>query len=346
MATIHDVAKLAQVSIATVSRVLNGTAFVNEEVKQRVEAAIQELHYQPSPAARSLRVNRSRIIGLLISDIQNPFFMSLIQGVEDEAHRQGYSVLLCNSSEDSAREQQYLQVLCAERVAGAIIVPTRERLGPVLDVFHERNIPLVAVDRRIKDKDADAILVDNTLGARMAVAHLIDNGYRRIGVITGPKTVTTGHDRLEGYRQALRQAGIAHDAALERWGAFQRESGVQHAAELLAIRPAIDALFVGNNLIAMGALDAIHAHGLQVPQDLGFVGYDELPWVPPGIVSLTTVAQPVYELGSTAALRLFQRLQKSGPQSRQEVILSPMLRIRDSSLPRQQAPVSDLMPQQ
>ena len=125
MATINDVAKKAQVSISTVSRVLNGTAFVNSEVKKRVEDAIRELAYQPNPAARSLRVNRSRIIGLLISDIQNPFFMSLIQGVEDEAHRNGYSLLLCNSNEDSNKEQQYLNVLCAERVAGAIIVPTR-----------------------------------------------------------------------------------------------------------------------------------------------------------------------------------------------------------------------------
>ena len=272
MATIHDVAKRAQVSISTVSRVLNGTAFVNDDVKQRVEAAIRELHYQPSPAARSLRVNRSRIIGLLISDIQNPFFMSLIQGVEDEAHRNGYSVLLCNSSEDALREQQYLQVLCAERVAGAIIVPTRERLGPALDGFHERNIPLVAVDRRIKDPKADAILVDNCLGARIAVTHLIDNGYRRIGVITGPKTVTTGHDRLEGYRQALQAANIPHDPALERWGSFHRESGTQLAEELLATQPTIDALFVGNNLIAMGALDAIHAHGLRVPADIGVCG--------------------------------------------------------------------------
>ncbi len=334
MTTINDVAKKAQVSISTVSRVLNGTAFVNGEVKKRVEEAIQELAYQPSPAARSLRVNRSRIIGLLISDIQNPFFMSLIQGVEDEAHRNGYSLLLCNSNEDSNKEQQYLEVLCAERVAGAIIVPTRERLEAGIDNFHKRNIPLVAVDRRIKDNSVDAVLVDNILGAREAVAHLINNGYRRIGVIVGPKTITTGRERLEGYRQALQEAGIPYDPLLTRSGTFRKESGQQLAQELLAITPAIDALFVGNNLMAMGALDAIHVRNLRVPENIAFVGYDELPWVAPGFVSLTTIAQPVYELGSTAALRLFQRLQKTAPQSRQEVILSPKLTIRDSSRPR------------
>ena len=337
MVTINDVAKKAQVSISTVSRVLNGTAFVNSEVKKRVEDAMQELDYQPSPAARSLRVNRSRIIGLLISDIQNPFFMSLIQGVEDEAHRNGYSLLLCNSNEDPHKEQQYLNVLCAERVAGAIIVPTRERLDAEIASFHARNIPLIAVDRRIKNNSVDAVLVDNKLGAREAVAHLISNGYQRIGAITGPKTVTTGQERLEGYRQALQEAGIPYDPSLTRSGTFRKESGQHFAEELLAITPSIDALFVGNNMMAMGALEAIHQRNLQVPEDIAFVGYDELPWVAPGFGSLTTVAQPVYELGSTAALRLFRRLQKTAPYSRQEVILTPTLTIRDSSRAKHRA---------
>ena len=334
MATIHDVAKLAQVSISTVSRVLNGTAFVKGEVKQRVEAAINELAYQPNPAARSLRVNRSRIIGLLISDIQNPFFMSLIQGIEDEAQRQGYSMLLCNSNEDPQKEQHYLDVLSAERVAGVLIVPTRERLEPALGIFRERKIPIVAVDRRIKDERIDAVLVDNVAGAHEAVAHLLANGYRRIGVITGPKTVTTGRERLVGYEQAYHEAGLPLEPELERCGSFQRESGKHLTHELLALANPIDALFVGNNLMAMGALDALHDHHLRVPEDMGFVGYDELPWVAPGFGALTTVAQPVYELGSAAASRLFQRLQKTGPQSRQEIILKPTLTVRDSSRPK------------
>lgn len=339
MATIHDVAKKAQVSISTVSRVLNGTAFVNSEVRKRVEDAMQELAYQPSPAARSLRVNRSRIIGLLISDIQNPFFMSLIQGVEDEAHRNGYSVLLCNSNEDPRRERQYLEVLCAERVAGAIIVPTRERLEAGIADFHKLNIPLVAVDRRIKDNSVDAILVDNVLGAREAVAHLIQNGYRRIGAITGLQTITTGRERMEGYRQAFQEAGLVFDPLLVRSGTFQKESGYKLAQELLAITPSIDALFAGNNMIAMGALEAIYEKHLRVPEDIAFVSYDELPWIAPGFGALTTVAQPVYELGNTAAQRLFQRLQKTvsqgnTSQSRQEIILTPKLTIRDSSRPR------------
>src|SRR6476661_3649502 len=144
MANIQDVAKHSGVSISTVSRVLNGTAKVNEDVRRRVEASMLALSYQPNPAARSLRTNRSRIIGLLISDIQNPFFMRLIQGVEEEALRHEYSLILCNSNENPQREQQYLDVLYSERVAGAIIVPTRERFGEAtLNKFRERQIPIV-----------------------------------------------------------------------------------------------------------------------------------------------------------------------------------------------------------
>jgi DNA-binding LacI/PurR family transcriptional regulator len=341
MANIQEVARQAGVSISTVSRVLNGNAKVNGEVRKRVEEAIQALAYQPNPAARSLRTNRSRIIGLLISDIQNPFFMSLIQGVEEEAMRHEYSLILCNSNEDSKREQQYLEVLCSERVAGAIIVPTRERLSEVsLKKFRERDIPIVAVDRRVKNKNIDAVLVDNVRGSREAVAHLIANGYRRIGAITGPLTVTTGHDRLEGYRQALLEAGIVHDPALERYGPFNLETGRQFTQELLQLRPALEALFLGNNQITLGAWDIIHKQNLRVPEDVALVGYDEMQWSAVGSLSLTIVMQPVYELGRTAALRLFHHLQNPGSQTRQEVLLSPTLIIRDSSRPRQVLPLA------
>ncbi len=337
MANIQDVASRAGVSIATVSRVLNGTARVNDEIRKRVEASMQALDYQPNPAARSLRTNHSKIIALLISDIQNPFFMKLIQGVEEAALRQGYSLILCNSNEDPQREQQYLDVLYAERVAGVIIVPTRERLGEAtLKKFRERNIPIVAVDRRVKDKDVDAVLVDNIRGAYEAVAHLITNGYRRIAVISGPLTVTTGRDRLEGYRRALQEAGIPHDPALERSGTFDASTGRKLTQELLELKPSIDALFIGNNLLTLRAWEAILSSNLQVPQDIALVGYDENYWAPLGSLMLTTVMQPVYELGSAAALRLFQHLQNPAKLSlsKQEIILAPALIVRGSSQPR------------
>lgn len=336
MANIQDVAKQAGVSIATVSRVLNGSARVSADVKQRVQATMEALAYQPNPAARSLRSNRSRIIGLLISDIQNPFFLDLIRGVEDEALRNEYSLILCNSSESPQREQQYLEVLYAERVAGVIVVPTREQLGSeIRKRFRERGVPVVAVDRRLKDKGIDSVLSDNVRGAREAVAHLIANGYRRIGVITGPESVTTGRERLEGYRQALREAGLPLDPALERCGPFNVASGGALTQELLELQPVPDALFVGNNLLTLGALSAVHERGLRVPEDVAVVGYDDIPWAELGTLSLTTVTQPVYELGSMAALRLFQRLHNSTVQGQQEIVLAPSLRVRGSSRPRE-----------
>jgi DNA-binding LacI/PurR family transcriptional regulator len=337
MATIEDVAKHARVSIATVSRVLNGSAGVGDETRKRVEAAIAALDYRPNPAARSLRSNRSRIIGLLISDIQNPFFAALIRGVEDEALRHEYSLILCNSDESPQREQQYLEVLYLERVAGIIVVPTREQLAQdIRKRYRDRGIPIVTVDRRVKDQDIDAVLSDNVLGGHEAVAHLIANGYRRIGAVTGPQAVTTGRERLEGYRKALHEAGIPLDPALERSGAFTVASGRELTEQLLDLTPPPDAIFAGNNLLTLGALHAIHDRDLKVPDDIALVGYDDIPWAELGTISLTTVTQPVYELGSTAALRLFQRMTTPPDQiqGRREIILAPTLRVRGSSGPR------------
>ncbi len=337
MATIQDVAQHAGVSIATVSRVLNGTTYVNEEVAARVRAAIKELRYQPSRAAQAMRANRSKIIGLLISDIQNPFFTVLIRGVEDVANKNGYSLILCNSDENSRKEQQYVEVLCAERVAGAIVVPTSEN-APKLRLFREHEIPFISIDRRVKDSTTDAVLVDNMRGAYEAVTHLITNGYRRIGVITGPMSTTTGRERLEGYRQALHDAGIANDPALEMIDDFKFGGGRRGAQALLDLVPPVDALFTTNNLMTMGALETIHERHLRIPEDIAIVGFDEMPWAALASISLTTVTQPVYELGSTAALRLFQRLQNLTALTKQEIILTPTLQVRDSTRPRPAMP--------
>lgn len=330
MANIHDVARRAGVSIATVSRVLNGTAPVNPEAVERVRAAAQSLQYRPNSAARALRVSRAKTIGLLISDIQNPFFTALVRGVEDVTQREGYSLILCNSDENARKERHYIEVLCAEQVAGAILVPTHERQRAG-QKFREHQIPVVAVDRRVDDRHTDAVLVDNARGAREAVEHLIANGYRRIGVVTGPQVTTTGRERLEGYRQALLGAGMPLDPGLERIGPFKSDNGMKLTDEVLDLVPAIDALFVTNNLMALGALEAIHRRRLRIPDDIAIVVFDEMPWAAIGIVSLTTVKQPTYDLGSTAALRLFQRLHHPDALARQEIILSPTLCIRGSS---------------
>lgn len=331
MANIQEVATRAGVSISTVSRVLNGTARVNAEVAARVRSAMAELHYQPNSAARTLQSNRSRILGLLVTTIQQPFFARLIRGVEDVARQHGYSVLLCNSNGDPARERQNVELLCAERVAGTVVVPTSE-CPRDLHLFREHAIPVVAVEHRIADDDL--VRLDHERGAREAVAHLLAGGYQRIGIITGSEPSTASREYLEGYRRAYQEAGLACDRRLVGYGDFTQESGYRLTNALLDLEPALDALFVGNNLMTSGCLDALYARQLRVPEDIALVGCDEVLWATPGATSLTTVVQPTYELGNTAAQRLCQRLQHPAAFTRQEIVLAPILCIRDSSRAR------------
>jgi DNA-binding LacI/PurR family transcriptional regulator len=206
-----------------------------------------------------------------------------------------------------------------------------------LSLFGKHGISVVAIDRRVGDRSVDAVLIDNVAAAYEAVAHLVAQEYRRIGIIVGPANTTTAHERLAGYRRALADSGIAPDPQLERLGSFNTGSGRRLAEELLTVAPPIDALFTANNRLTQGALEALHAHGLQVPEDIAVVGFDEFPWTLPGLVSLTTVTQPAYELGSVAANRLIQRLQHPGAVARQEIILAHHLRMGDSSRRRVQA---------
>jgi LacI family transcriptional regulator len=218
-------------------------------------------------------------------------------------------------------------------VAGAIVVPTSEK-PQKLKLFHDHAIPVVTVDRRVQDRTTDAVLADNVQGAYEAVMHLIANGYRRIGVITGPVSTTTGRERLAGYRKALQEAGIEHDAALECVTSFKEQGGQACASALLDSEQPVDALFVTNNLMTLGALNAIHEHHLRIPQDIAIVGFDEMPWAALSTISLTTVTQPVYEIGKTATLRLFQKLRDPTAHARQEIVLQPQLQVRDSTRPR------------
>jgi len=330
---VKDVARQAGVSTATVSRVLTGTNAVDDVLADRVRAACVALQYRPNSAARALARGRSANIGLLVTEFRNPFFMDIVHGVEDVTQEHGYLLVLCNSKEDQERESQYIELMCAEQVAGAIVVPTTDR-KPILSPLVESGIPVVCVDRRVRDRAIDTVLIDNIAAAREAVAHLIGNGYRRIGLVTGPDRTTTARERLEGYRGALHDAGIALDPVLERRGPFTEEHGRQLTSELLDLIPAAEALLIGNNRLMKGALDAIHAHDMRIPEDIALVGFDEVPWMTPGSISLTTVMQPAYELGSTAALRLIQRLKHPERLARQETVLTYRLHIGDSSRPR------------
>jgi DNA-binding LacI/PurR family transcriptional regulator len=301
---------------------------------ERVHAACVALKYRPSRAARSLAGSPSAILGLLVTDVQNPFFMEILRGVEDVAQKNGYLVILCNSKEDTDRERQYIEVLCAEAVAGAILVPAREGKTD-LTVFAAQGIPVVAVDRQVSGGAIDSVMIDNVQAACNAVTHLLAAGYRRIGMIVGPLDTTTGRGRLAGYREALQRAGVPVDPSLERYGPLDEESGRRLAEELLALPEPVEALFAGNNWITMGILQAVHAHRLRIPGDLAIVGFDDLQWAELGSITLTSVVQPAYEMGCVATERLIQRLQHPDITGYQQFVLPYTLRVGDSSRPRE-----------
>ncbi|TMD38078.1 MAG: LacI family transcriptional regulator [Chloroflexi bacterium] len=324
--TMRKVAETAGVSMATVSRVLNGSGPVNAQAAERVRAAIASLKYQPNRAARTLASSRSAFIGLLIADIQNPFFIELMCGIEEEVRQNRYLLIMCSNPLDPRTEEQrqYIEILAAAPVAGAIILPIQERMN----------------DQPIRDPSIDSVRIDNITAAKETVAHLIANGYRRIGVISGPKSTSTANERVLGYRQALQEAGIKHDPVLEHRGPFTEETGQKATHSLLDLDPPVDAIFGTNNRLTIGALRTLYVRRKRVPDDIALVGFDMRGWANPDLLSITTVLQPAYELGRAAANRLIQRIrQPDAPK--QEIILPYQLLIGESSHSRRQPGLID-----
>jgi DNA-binding LacI/PurR family transcriptional regulator len=311
MATVKDVARRANVSTATVSRIINNQDTVSPEIRERVLTAIQELDYRPSRVARRLRTNSTFVIGLVISDIQNSFYTSLTRGVEDVASANGYSLLLCNTDEDPHRERKYLEVMHEENVAGIILASATENEHEVKLI--NAGIPVVALDRVITDVAVDTVLVDNTAGARQAVEHLMARGHRRIGAILGERPITSSIERLAGYEEALRNSGLSVDPDLIRRADLRQvDDSTRCAAELLDLPERPSALFTGNSLITLGALRAINAAGLRIPRDVALVAFDDIPWGEWLDPPLTAIRQPTYRLGQTAAEMLLARIAEPG----------------------------------
>lgn len=328
MSTISDVARTAGVSTATVSRVLNNNLRVDARLAAKVREAIDALSYQPSNIARSLSTQRTHVWTLIISDIRNPFFPDMVRGVENVARSAGYSLILCNAEEDPETEASFFGLAVAEQARGVILVPSNSNAD--LGVLVARNVPVVTADRRLKSYDVDCVLVDNVRGAKQAVSHLIENGFRRIACITGPMESTTGAERYAGYRFAHEEAGFAVYDSLVQTGSFTESEGHAAMRRLLALRNRPDAIFTANNLMTIGALHAIDEAGLIVPDDVGIVGFDDMSWASLVRPPLTSVAQPSYELGAETARLLLSRIEgyAGGPRT---VMLSPSLIVRESS---------------
>lgn len=327
---IEDVARRAGVSTATVSRVLSGKPYVSDELRRRVTDAMHALSYRPSRVARSLRVQRSSILGLIVSDIQNPFFTSVVRAVEDIAYRHKYSVFLCNSDEDPAKETMYLELMMAEHVAGVILSPTSSQNETYRRLIEAR-VPAVAIDRRISNVAIDSVLVDNVGAARQLVTHLIANGHRRIGAVVGTPAQSTGEERLRGYVEALEQHALPLAPELVYTGDPRIPTGHDATRVLLHLEEPPTAIFTGNNLLTIGALRAIHELGVRIPEDVALAVFDEMDWMFFVKPALTVVAQPTYDLGRTAVELLLARMLEPGRPCEQ-VVLAPMLHIHESSL--------------
>lgn len=326
MTTIRDVAAHANVSPATVSRVINGSNEVNPSLAARVWDSVAVLDYRPSRLARSLRSQRSLVWGLIISDIRNPFFTDMARGVEDAAADMGYSVVLCNADEDTAKEQRYIELILDERMAGCIITPAHlvdSSVQPLLDA----DIPVVAVDREISGTATDLVRLDNREAAAHATRHLLEQGYVRVACISGPKSTTTGTDRAAGYLEALEGR-----EALLQYADFRVEGGYRAAQSLLRRAEPPDAIVVGNNLMTIGALRAISDTGRST-RDFGLISFDELAWADLVDPALSTIGQPTYEIGKAAAGLLMKRIQ--GLTTPPEILtLESEMHVRESSIRR------------
>jgi LacI family transcriptional regulator len=323
------VARAAGVSTATVSHVLNGTRFVADATQRRVRQAIEDLHYEVNSVAQSLARNRSQVVGLVVSDIANPYFTALVRGVEDVARHGGYTVILCNTDDDPATELGYLELLRRKRADGILLAPTGVRHA-YLDRLVESAFPLVFFDRIVPGVPGDAVLLDNVDGAYRIVRHLIRLGHRRIGIVAGLRRVGTSTERLEGYRRALREAGIAEEAELIREGNSRLDGGYARTLELLDLPDPPRAIFATNNLMTLGAIAALQSRGIRVPRDVAVVGFDDFEWAMILRPRLTTVAQPTYEIGRAAAELLIERIEQRRVGEPRRVVLSPRLMIRES----------------
>jgi DNA-binding LacI/PurR family transcriptional regulator len=294
-----------------------------------VREAVHALDYHPNRVARNLRRRATRTIGVIISDIQNPFFTSVVRGIEDVLQAADYTLLLGNSDENRKREQLYLATLRSEGTAGIIFAPSTVDADEYRQVTNA-GVPLVAIDRELPSLPIDIVVVDNRGGARAAVTHLVDLGHRRIGFVGGPRQISTAIERLRGYEEALAVGGIDLIPNLVCYADF-RQSGGHDAMHSLLQQPELPtAVFVANNLMTLGAIQAIQEQGLRIPDDIAVVGFDDMDWAPSLQPPLTAVAQPTYEMGATAARLLLERLAEPERPPR-HIVLATRLMVRASS---------------
>jgi len=325
--TIKTIAKAVGVSAATVSRALNDSPLISLETRQRIHAVAQELGYSKNAVASGLSQGKLSVIGLIISDITNPFNAEVVRGVEDVAQRHGYGVILCNAGENYEKEAFYADLLSQHRVAG-VIVTSAMMQDPVVAQLHQK-LPVLLLSRIVKDADISYVACDDVAGGKMATEHLIELGHKRIGFVGGPRDTASCWSRFLGYRQALKDHKLPYRKAWVYFGSFKRRSGYRLAHHILHLQDRPSALFAVSDFIAFGILEAAYEAGFNVPDDLAVVGYDDVPLGDFPKIRLTTVSQSIRAMGKMAAEALFKVINdpKLAPIQR---ITSPELIVRGS----------------
>lgn len=325
-----DVARIAGVSTSTVSHVINKDRFVSEAITAKVDAAIKSLNYAPSALARSLKLNQTRTIGMLITASTNPFYSELVHGVERSCFERGYSLVLCNTEGDEQRMNRNLETLMQKRVDGLLLLCT-ETHQPSPEIMQRYpSVPTVMMDWAPFDGDSDLIQDNSLLGGDMATQYLIDQGYTRIACIAGPLDKTPARLRLEGYQEAMARAGLTVPEGYVISSDFEFGGGFSAMQKLLMLPALPQAVFIGNDAMAVGAYQALYQSGLRIPQDMALVGYDDIELARYMTPPLTTIHQPKDELGELAIDVLIHRMADPG-QKQQRVQLTPELVVRGSA---------------
>jgi DNA-binding LacI/PurR family transcriptional regulator len=326
--TVKDVSLAAGVSTATVSRVLAGFSDVSTETRQRVMEAAKQLHYQPNRNARNLRKSTTSKIGVIISDIQNPFFGSVVRGIEKNTIQDDLTLILGNSDEDPERERKLITMLLEEGVAGIILAPTSVDPSDYRTFLYS-GTPVVIIDRRLPLLDLDMVLVDAATGSANAIDHLVELGHTKIGYVGGLKYLSTMLEREQGYLAALGKHTIPIQDDYIRQGNNRQDGGYAAVCELLKLSDPPSAILIANNLMTLGGLQAIHDSGFEIPDHISVVGFDDMDWAPSLRPPLTVVAQPAYQMGEEAAAILLDRI-RNPEQPHKITILDTSLIIRAS----------------
>lgn len=334
MNSMRDVARLAGVSVATVSAVINEKGTVSKALVQRVIEAMSALDYQPDQIARSLRVGRSNVIGIIVPDVSNSFYAEVLRGVEELSERRGFSVILCNSNEDSNRERQHLTTLYSRRVDGVLLASSVSQVAH--DRLTIRRFPMVFLDSIPNGIEQGAVLVDNVEGAYLAVQHLIQLGHKKIAIIGGRLDRSVGVDRMDGYRKAMREAGLSIPDEYIQVGDFHVETGFCCGTDLMRLRARPTAVFSCNNRMTLGLLRALGNLQISCPTSVSVLSFDDADWATSFTPRLTCVAQPTTEIGKVATEMLLRKIEEPvGEQPNQypNVILHAELQIRESTAP-------------